>query len=334
MKREIKIGLFALAMLAAAWAGIRFLKGFDLFSRNIEYYARYDRIDGVQAASPIMMRGVKIGSVTGIDFDPGRSEGVVLHLTVAKRYRIPSDSEAKIVSDGLLGGKAVELVYGRSERTLVAGDTLLSGRDRDLMDMAGSELDFFKQKFALLTADLSRTLGNLNALMETNARSIAGTMANLDRMTGDMADVMRAERENLKRAAEGLATFSETLGANAGRVDSIVGDLHTLTSSLAEQRVAERLAATVDELNDVLEKLDGDEGTMGRLMNDPALYESLTRTSDNLGALLADFKQYPARYVHLSLFGRNPEKMKERADRKAAREAARASRDSLKRAQE
>ena len=333
MKREIKIGLFALAMLAAAWAGIRFLKGFDLFSRNIEYYARYDRIDGVQAASPIMMRGVKIGSVTGIDFDPGRSEGVVLHLTVAKRYRIPSDSEAKIVSDGLLGGKAVELVYGRSERMLVAGDTLLSGRDRDLMDMAGSELDFFKQ-FALLTADLSRTLGNLNALMETNARSIAGTMANLDRMTGDMADVMRAERENLKRAAEGLATFSETLGANAGRVDSIVGDLHTLTSSLAEQRVAERLAATVDELNDVLEKLDGDEGTMGRLMNDPALYESLTRTSDNLGALLADFKQYPARYVHLSLFGRNPEKMKERADRKAAREAARASRDSLKRAQE
>lgn len=138
MKREIKIGLFALAMLAAAWAGMRFLKGFDLFSRNIEYYARYDRIDGVQAASPIMMRGVKIGSVTGIDFDPGRSEGVVLHLTVAKRYRIPSDSEAKIVSDGLLGGKAVELVYGRSERTLVAGDTLLSGRDRDLMDMAGS----------------------------------------------------------------------------------------------------------------------------------------------------------------------------------------------------
>ena len=57
MKREIKIGLFALAMLAAAWAGIRFLKGFDLFSRNIEYYARYDRIDGVQAASPIMKIG-------------------------------------------------------------------------------------------------------------------------------------------------------------------------------------------------------------------------------------------------------------------------------------
>lgn len=333
MKREIKIGLFALAMLVAAWAGIRFLKGFDLFSRNTEYYALYDRIDGVQTASPIMMRGVKIGTVTGIDFDPGRNEGVVLHLTVAKRYRIPSDSEAKIVSDGLLGGKAVELVYGSSERILRSGDTLLSGRDRDLMDMAGSELDFFKQKFAQLTADLSRTLGNINSLMETNARSIAGTMDNLNSMTGDMADLMRSERENLKRAAEGLAAFAQTLGDNSGRVDSIVDNLHTLTSSLAEQRVAERLATTVDNLNAVLEKLEGDEGTVGRLMNDPALYESLTRTSDNLSALLADFKQYPARYVHLSLFGRNPDKMKAKADRKAAREAEKAVRDSLRRAE-
>lgn len=319
MKREIKIGIFALSMLLAAWVGIRFLKGFDIFSRNAEYYASYDRIDGVQNASPIMMRGVKIGTVTGIAFDPARSDKVTLRLTVGKRYRIPSDSEAKIVSDGLLGGKAIELLFGSSERMLVPGDTLLSGRDRDLMDMAGSELDFFKQKFALLTADLSRTLGNLNALMETNARSIAGTMDNLRSMTGDMAEVMHAERDNLKRAVEGLAAFSETLGANAGRVDSIVGNLDRLTGQLADERLAERFAATADNLNELLDKLNGDEGSMGRLMNDPALYESLTRTSDNLAALLADFKQYPARYVHLSLFGRNPDKMKARADRKAAK---------------
>ena len=61
MKREAKIGIFAVAMLIAAWAGIRFLKGFDIFSRNSVYYAAYDQINGVQTASPIMMKGVKIG---------------------------------------------------------------------------------------------------------------------------------------------------------------------------------------------------------------------------------------------------------------------------------
>ena len=74
MKREVKIGIFAVAMIGVAWAGIRFLKGFDIFSRNVEYYAAYDQINGVQNASPIMMKGVKIGSVTGLSFDPPRSD--------------------------------------------------------------------------------------------------------------------------------------------------------------------------------------------------------------------------------------------------------------------
>ena len=96
MKREVKIGIFAVAMIGVAWAGIRFLKGFDIFSRNVEYYAAYDQINGVQNASPIMMKGVKIGSVTRLSFDPARSDKVVLQFTIKRQYRIPTDSEAKI----------------------------------------------------------------------------------------------------------------------------------------------------------------------------------------------------------------------------------------------
>lgn len=86
VKREAKIGIFAVAMILAAWAGIRFLSGIDIFSRNVEYYAAYDQINGVQAASPIMMRGVKIGTVTGISFDPSHSDKVVLQLTIRRTY--------------------------------------------------------------------------------------------------------------------------------------------------------------------------------------------------------------------------------------------------------
>ena len=46
MKREVKIGIFGVTMIIAAWAGIRFLKGFDIFSRNSVYYAAYDQING------------------------------------------------------------------------------------------------------------------------------------------------------------------------------------------------------------------------------------------------------------------------------------------------
>lgn len=330
MKREVKIGIFAVAMIGVAWAGIRFLKGFDIFSRNVEYYAAYDQINGVQNASPIMMKGVKIGSVTGLSFDPARSDKVVLRFTIKREYRIPTDSEAKIFSNGLMGAKAIEITYGAAHTYLEKGDTLRSSRDRDLMDMAGSELDFFKQKVSQLTSDLSRALENLNGLMETNADNIAGTLGNLNSVTGDMARLLSAEKNNLKSALDNLTKFSDMLGSNAGRVDSIIGGIDRIASQLSEEEFALKLSQAVEHLDDLVARIAEGEGTAGKLLNDPALYDSLDKASENLAALLADIKQYPGRYVHLSVFGRNPEKMKEKADKKAAKAAAKAERDSLR----
>lgn len=319
MKREVKIGVFAVAMICAAWIGIRFLQGLDIFSRNVEYYAAYDQINGVQTASPVMMKGVKIGTVTGVQFDPQVSDKVVLQLTVKRTYRIPTDSEAKIFSDGLMGNKAIEIIYGSADSYLKDGDTLRSSRNRDLMDMAGSELDFFKQKIAQVTADLSRTLENLNRLLENNEGSISGTLTHLNDITGDMADVLSAEKNNLRAAVDNLAAFSEMLGQNAPRIDSIVGSVNRLTAQLSEEEFARRLTESVEGLNALMARIEGGEGTLARLLDDPALYDSLTVASGNLAALLADLKEYPGRYVHFSLFGRDPEKMKAKAERKAAR---------------
>lgn len=333
MKREVKIGVFAVAMILAAWAGIRFLKGFDIFGRNTVYYAAYDQIAGVQAASPVQMQGVKIGTVTGITLDPRRSDKVILQLTIKRQYLIPEDSEAKIISSSLMGAKAIEIIYGASSAYLEAGDTLRSGRDRDLMDMAGSELDFFKQKFSRIADDLSRTLDNVNLLLEENAANISGTLGNLNSVSGDVAELLETEKEHLHSAVQNLSAFADMLGENAPRVDSIVGSLNEVTAQLAEADFARRLSESVATLDDLLGRIESGDGSLGLLLNDRALYDSLTMASGNLASLLADLQEYPGRYVHFSLFGRDPEKMKAKADRRAAREAGKQFKDSLRRAQ-
>ncbi len=332
MKREAKIGIFAVVMLIAAWAGIRFLKGFDIFSRNAVYYAAYDQVGGVQTASPIMVKGVKIGTVTGISLDPQRSDNVVLQFTVKRQFRIPVDSEAKIFSNGLMGGKAIEIVLGSADTYLEKGDTLRSLRERDLMDVAGSELEFFKQEFSRITGNLSRTLENVNRLLEANASNVDGTLQHLNAMSGDMAEIVRTEKLHLQQAVEGLSQFSAMLGENAPRVDSIVGNLNRISGELADADFARRLSEAVGQVNGLLSQLQEGEGTLGKLLNDSALYDSLTVASGNLASLLADLERYPGRYVHFSLFGRSPEKMQAKAERQAAKAAARAERDSLKRA--
>ena len=95
--------------------------------------------------------------------------------------------------------------------------------------------------------------------------------------------------------------------------------LDRLTAQLSDEEFARRLTESVEGLNALMARIEGGEGTLARLLDDPALYDSLTVASGNLAALLADLKEYPARYVHFSLFGRDPEKMKAKAERKAVR---------------
>ena len=314
MRREVKIGIFAVLMIGALWAGIRFLKGFDIFSRNAVYYAAYDQVDGVQNASPILIRGVKVGAVTDISFDPSIGNEVVLQLTIQRKYRIPSNSEARIYSNSIMGAKAIEIALGDAGTYLQSGDTLCSSRSKGLMDMAGSELEFFKQKMSQVVGDLSRTMDNLNLIMEQNDANIEGTMSHLNSITGSVNGMLLSQRANLESAVANLTRFSEMLGENSPRMDSIILNLSNFTDQIQRE-------------NAILARVNAGEGTVGQLVSDPRLYESLNEATANLASLLANLQAHPARYVHFSLFGRDPEK----ADRKQQKkEAKHARRDSLK----
>lgn len=330
MKREVKIGIFSVAMILLAWGGIRFLSGLDLFARNVEYVAVYDQVNGVQEASAVMMKGVKVGTVSAIELDPSISDQVAIHLLIKRAYRIPTDSEARIFSDGLMGGKAVEIVLGNEPTYLEKGDTIRSSRSRDLMDVAGSELDFFKQKFATIADDLSRTLNNLNSILESNAGHLNQTMNNLDQLSGDVAELMHNEKADLERAVAGLSQFATMLGESAPKVDSLLGGVNDLVATLDREQVAEKLASTISSLDEVLAEIEGGEGTIGRLMSDEQLYKNLTAASENLSLLLEDLKANPARYVHLSVFGKDAEKAKEKAEKRAEKAAKKAAKKEAK----
>ncbi len=57
-------------------------------------------------------------------------------------------------------------------------------------------------------------------------------------------------------------------------------------------------------LSTTLDGINQGEGTMGRLMSDEALYDSLTVATSNLAVLLEDLKANPGRYVQFSVFGK------------------------------
>ncbi len=303
MKREVKIGIFAVAIICCSWAGIRFLSGIDIFSRNMDYYARYQTISGINSASPVMIQGVKVGTVTDIILDPTKSDKVTVKLSVKKRYRIPSNSSALIYSPGLMSSMAIGLELGDSATYLKSGDAIATKVEEGLMDMAADKLVTLVDQIGGITEQLGTTLDSVNALLADNNQNINGTIENLSQIAEQISDLLASQQGNLESTMEGIATLSTTLGQNSENFDSIIENLTLISQTLCDEQLAQSLSATVSELNTTLGKINAAEGSAGLLLNDEQLYQNLTAVGSSLNELLLDMQANPKRYVHFSLFG-------------------------------
>lgn len=65
-----------------------------------------------------------------------------------------------------------------------------------------------------------------------------------------------------------------------------------------------RVDATLENVRQMTDKLNSNEGTLGLLMRDPSLYNNLNSTVKSADSLMIDLRQHPKRYVHFSVFGR------------------------------
>ena len=325
MKKEVKVGLFAILMLLIGWGVIRVLKGADLFGNTNTYYAYYEQVGGLQEASQVMLYGVKIGSVTKVTLSEDPSKGVELTMEIEKRYQLPVDSKAKIFNNGLMGGKAVEIIYGQSSEMLSDEGVLQPEVTVDLMEMASSEMEGLITKVTTIMDNLTQTLEGINGLMAQNTQSITSIVSNVDGVTGNVNAMLAKERTHLEEALESLSKFSKSLGENTDEIDSIVKNMDTFSSQLASSNLIAEVEGAVAQLNAVLASVNDKNGSVGKRLRDDELYNNLTQASDNLSVLLEDLKANPGRYINVSVFGSDPykkvEKAKAKAELKAIKEA-------------
>jgi phospholipid/cholesterol/gamma-HCH transport system substrate-binding protein len=83
--------------------------------------ARFDRVDGLDPGSDVRISGIRVGQVLGQELDPMTYRAEV-RFTVQDGIELPLDTSAAIVSDGLLGGKHIQLQPGGDVEMLAPGD--------------------------------------------------------------------------------------------------------------------------------------------------------------------------------------------------------------------
>lgn len=328
MKREIKVGLFAVLMLLIGWGVVRYLKGAEIFSANNTYYAYYAQVSGIQASSHVVINGVKVGYVTKVVLDENPTNGVEVVLSIDNRYAIPADSKARIFTDGLMGGKAIEIVYGSASEAIPDDGTITADVGADLFEMAGTELVDVKNKLTIVMDGLAATLDGVNKLLAENTETLTSIIDNVDGATGTVDALLASEKQHLEQAMSSLALFSKSLGDNAGQVDQIIDNLTTVSAQISEANLIAELESVMGELNGVLASINNESGSVGKMLKDDELYRNLTSASNNLSTLLEDLQTNPGRYLNVSVLGKDPykkvEKVKAKAEKKALKKELKA----------
>lgn len=122
MSRSLVETLLGAAVLAVAIGFVVFAytRSSVATVSGYEITARFDRVDGLTDGADVRIGGIKIGSVIEQRLDPA-SYRAVLRMSIEESVRLPADSTAAVASEGLLGGKFIDVQPGGADAMLADG---------------------------------------------------------------------------------------------------------------------------------------------------------------------------------------------------------------------
>lgn len=282
---ELATGALLLVAGAVATWGYYWLTAQPLGRGRYPLVVQLADAGGLQNGDRVRLAGVEVGTVRHVGLRDG---AVLVDITVDRDLSLPRDSRALLQASGAFGGRYLALEPGRHAATLGRGDTLA----------------------AFTTPTLAETFAAAGT-RATEAFARASDLLSADHV----ADVERGVR-SFSRSVDELTALTVTLRATAAGLRSRLNDERLDSTATDLARTARSLTGTSEELRaasaslvSILDKIDRGHGSLGRAVNDPALYQALLAAASHVdeaavdaAALVRDLHARPERYIHVSLF--------------------------------
>jgi len=324
IKKEVKTGVVVTVALCLLIYGLNFLKGINVFSHTKKLYAVYTEISGIVPSNPILVNGFSIGQVKKIEMCPDASGKIIITMLISNSdVMIPRNSVAKIVSDGILGSKAIQIILGKDTgmhakkplEFVSDGDTLASSVGTSLKDEVSQQVLPVKKKAEELMASIDSTLAIVQGIFSKDIRndlsqsivSIRNSLKHFESTAQNIDELMGSEKERISNILKKVEEISTALAKNSKQLGSAINNISNITDTIAKSNLKSTINNADSALyytSKLLKKINAGQGSLGMLANDTALYKRLTSASDQLSKLLEDLKAHPKRYVHFSLFGK------------------------------
>lgn len=306
------LGILAVGILGLSYWGFTFLKGQDIFNRNNEFFVVYEHIEGLGISSPVTVNGFKIGQVTEIRMLHGNYGKLAVSIETSREYPIPDSSVARIYSMDLMGTKGIEILLSDKPGRHESGDTLYSDVEQSLKEQVSMQMLPIKNKAEDLLEEMATAIEVVKSIfnkktqenLTSSFNSIKKTVDNLENTSNNLDTLISEEKNNVKAIIEKTRSLVTNLEQNKETFNYLLNNLSDLSDTLLAADIAGTIIKAdkaISDVTDVTERIKNGEGSLGMLINDDSLYNSLDNASKNMDRLIWDLRANPKRYFNLKL---------------------------------
>ncbi len=283
--RLIGVGVFVVGGLLIFALGL-FMIGDrrSLFAEQFSVHAEFAQVAGLQDGAAVRVSGMEAGEVTDIAIpsSPAGRFRVRMRLREELRPLVRVDSVASIRTDGIVGGRYVQIDAGSEQTPAVDDGGTIKGREpfdfADLLDQGTKTIESVNVTIAELRAHLNEVVG-LISVTAANANEMVTTVSK------DLESIGRAGR----RLSEETTRIVEGIRAGRGTIGKLVNDdeLYTRVAGIAAE--AEQAAKTArlaaDSARSAIARLQegGSEGSVQSIVGE--LRQTLSSTRDAMSNL-------------------------------------------------
>src|SRR6185503_12251499 len=299
ISNETKVGILAIVALTLLIVGFNFLKGKNVFSHEKHLYAVFSDLGSLRKSNEVKMKGLPVGAVYEYTEIDKNLSGIIVTITMKRDVNIPKDSKATIESE-LLGATYLNIAQGGSTEYLKDGDTLQTDRTTSLVSDVKAQINPTLTRVRDAIDSLKMVLGGLNRLFEKDTKgNIQDIIRNLKESTAGLNKLLNAESGALAATLENANSISANLKKNNHSITATISSIKRAPdkfSNLEVQPTVDSFTSSIAASKYFISKFNENDGTLGLVMKDRALYDQLNKLALGLEILVDDIRVNPKRY--------------------------------------
>ena len=248
----------------------------------------FDQVGGLKDHDNVMYRGTKVGTVEHVEV---MKTNLVVHTLVDAGVVLRANARARVCNTSMLGGTFLLLEEGEGEIKELGSVPLKGVTPTDWMEEVAEISRHLRALTTKLDADYGPLVEDVKATMAdakaaaTNIKEISEKInAEKDSIVGDLKTTVADAKITAANAKEISAKFNAEKAEVVENLKAGIASFRKAAEGLDVKETVAKADKLLENLNAAAENLKEGRGTLGRLNNDPKLY-------DEINGLIRDVRQ-------------------------------------------